>query len=355
MATLRYPSAFNGFVPSTTGQVIAFIRKPEKFKLNSYVQYIETKKLVGLYAHLGRDEMARVVTDEEFAFEDGDERPKGLYNQVPFRWVPFRVYRRDYPWTLGHQAIEQADLKLKPIHMSSALQKAMTNRTRRVINLLENPANWGSNTASANTLNGGRGPWDTASDDPTDANYLAIKRSLDASMIAIHLATNAIVTYDDERLLISPNLATAVSATPEYHNYLRESPFAREQKEGLANPNKLWNLPPSIYNFPLVVEDAVIVTERAKASGVEATAARTFIKDDCTAVILTRQGAVDGDFGPSFSTLQCYHHGPLLAVKAFDDARNERVDGHVEEQFKEVLAAPVSGFLISDVMAACST
>ena len=31
----------------------------------------------------------------------------------------------------------------------------------------------------------------------------------------------------------------------------------------------------------------------------------------------------------------------------FDDPRNERVDGHVEENIKEVIAANYSGFLVT--------
>lgn len=351
---LRFLSGSNGFLPEATGQVIAFIRKPETFRLNQYVQYVETPKVIGVYAELGRDEPVRVPTDAEFAWEDGDERPAGDYHQVPFQWTEFRTYRRDYPWRLGWQAIEQAGGGWKPkaVHAAMAASKAMTNRAIRVITLMEATANWGDNTATANTLNSGKGKWGTGSDDPNSPNYFAIGASLLEAARRIELATNGVVTIDQLKLVVSPGLAIAMSKTAEIRNYLRESPFAMAQVKGDSpNMNKTYGLPSHYQGFEVVVENTVKVTERAKASGTQATTARVFAKADTSACIVSRVGGIDGDYGaPSFSTIQCYHHGGLLKVSAFDDARNERVDGHVEENFKEVVAASPSGFLITATM-----
>jgi hypothetical protein len=116
--TLRFASASNTFVPEATGQVIAYVRDPKEFKINEYVQYVPAPKNVGLYASFGRDAFVRIVSDAEFAWQDGDERPRGLYNQVPFSWTEFRTFRRAYPWTLGDQAIEMSSRQ--PAHQASA-------------------------------------------------------------------------------------------------------------------------------------------------------------------------------------------------------------------------------------------
>jgi len=351
--TLRYASPSNTFIPEATGQVIAYVRKPEQFKLNKYVQLVPAPKTVGVFAKFGRDSFVRVNSDAEFAWQDGDERPKGHYHQVPFEWTEFRTFRRAYPWTLGDETIEGStgSLPIKQVYQAMAASIAMTNRTNRVITLLQTAGNWGSNTAAANTLNGGAGIWPTGSDDPTSPNYDAIYKSLVAAAQAIHLATNAVVQPTDLVTIISPSLAKSISSAPELQNYVRESPFAAQfVKEGFDPQYQLWGVPQTYRGFKIVVEDAPIVAERALASGVEATTNRTYIKNDTTAVMVARPGSLDGVYGaPSFSTVQIYHHGGLMEVEERNDNWNRRTEGSVSENYKEVLASNISGYLITNV------
>ena len=365
MATrFSFPSASNGFVAEPTGQVIQYIKREDTFPLNRYVKYIQSPKTVGLYTVVGRDEMVRVVADSQFAWYDGDERPKGDAHKVPFETVEFATFRRDYPWTLGYMTIEQATVwKPKLVHMGSAISKAMVNRTNRVVSLAQTAANWPtSQTASANTLNGGAGGWATASDDPSSPNYLAIYKSLMEAARRINLNTNTVVHPKDLKLVVSPGVAIKMAETSELTNYVREgSPTAMQVlKEGLdPDMNKLWGLPSTYKGFELCVEDTPIVTEFNTFTGttvasagtlVEATTNRNYIESDASAFLVARPGSIDGEYGaPSFETLQLYHYGGLLEVFLFDDARNKRVDGHVEENIKEVLAAGYSGFLITGI------
>ncbi len=354
---LRFLSATNGYIPSATGQVIAYIRKPDEFALNQYVQYIETPKSVGVYAVLGRDEMVRVTADALYAWEDGDPRPRGDANKVPFQWVEFRTYRRDYPWTLGYKAIDQSKGSWEPklVHMDSALSKAMTNRTNRVMSLVQTAGNWGSNTASANTLNGGAGPWAGASDQPDNPKYNAIFKSLVAAAQRIYLATNSKIGPDKLQVIVSPNLAIQMGTSAEMTNYCRESPYAKNVLEqGLDSQWELWTLPKRYKGFHFVVEGTTLVTEFNKIDSsdnlVEATTNRVYAKNDTTAVLLARPGSLDGEYGSqSWSTVQIYHYGGLLEVEAFDEPKDRRVDGHVTEDLTEKLASAVSGFLITGV------
>lgn len=335
--------------------MIAFIRKEEKFRLNRYVQYVPTEKSVGVYCVLGRDEMVRLVSAADYAWEDGDERPRGDYHKVPFQWVEFRTYRRDFPWNLGYKAIDQSKGSWEPklVHMNSAISKAMTTRTSDVITALETTANWGANTADANTLNLGAGKWTTASDQPLDPHYNAIFKTLTESAKRIHLATNGEVGPLDLRTIVSPDLAIAMSTTAELNNYCRESPYAREILEkGLDPQYQLWGLPQRYKGFEFVVEDSPKVAERntTDSSGnlVEATTNRIYIKSATSAIIVARPGSLDGESGPNFSTVQIYHYGGLLEVEQFDNPISRRVEGHVSEDLCVKLASSVSGFLVTN-------
>ncbi len=344
----------NGFVPAATGQAIAFVRNPKEFRVNQYVQNIQSPEPIGLYAVLDPDQPARVVTDQEFAWADGDPRPVGSNNMGNFYWAEFRCFRRDYPYQIGEQAIKAAKgWNPQAFFNGIILQQAMTNRTARVVSLLETVANWGSNTADANTLNGGAGKWDTASNDESKPGFLAIKKALLEAVRRVNLLTNSVVKPNDLVLVISPGLAIAMSETSEIHTYLEKSRFALEQVRGeKQGQNALWGLPDKLYGIELVVEDASRVLSRPNAVGTPVTIAsgnRVYCKSDTSAALISRKGGIDGMYGaPSFSTVQCYFYEYELAVEAFTDAKNKRIESHVVEQFKELLAAPAAGFLITN-------
>jgi hypothetical protein len=364
--TLRIASATNGFVPEATGEVIAYIRRPEMFPLNRYVQYVPSPQPVGLYSVLGRDEMIRITSDGEYAFEDGDEAPQGLYNQIPYFVQEFACKRRGYPWRLGHIAIETADRgklwKPKIAHMQMALSKAMTNRSNRVVSLLTTTANWGTHTGTATALNGGFGPWSTGSSDPTSANYLAIWKTLTEVARRIHLDTNGVVQPTDLRVIVGPNDAIKISQAPELVDYVKQQPSAVQLVEGGWDPQYTkWGLPRSYKGFEFVVEDSPIVdvgpSEPTLINTADplhppeaslATPGRHYMWPTGTAIFCSRVGALDGEYGaPSFSTLQLFHYGGLLEVKAFDDPQNERIKGRVQEFYIEKIVSNLSGFAVT--------
>src|SRR6185312_14573985 len=298
------------------------------------------------------------VNDAESAWEDGGERPVTNANGLVFAEANFTTLRRNYATMLGNQAIAMGSKgwKVMEHHVGSLVQQEITARTNRVCSLIDTAANWGNNTADANTLNNGAGTWDLASDDPASANYNAIKRSLMEAVRRITLATNATVGFNDLQLVISPGLAESMGNSAEIHNYLRNGPYSRprlESKEDYVNDR--WGLPATLYGLPLVVEDTVKVTDRPAAgggTGASASSNRVFAKADKTAVILSRPGSLDGEYGaPSFSTVQVYWHEYLAAVYTFQDQKNARTELHVTSQYVEILAAPESGFCITNATA----
>lgn len=360
MATPRFASGSNVFIPQATGQAIAYVRDQSMFKVNQYVQIINSPKPVGVYAFLDPDAPVRVVSDAEFDWARGQPRPKPQANLGNFKWEEFRTFRRNYGYTIDEEIVDNADgWNPKAFFNAIMISLAMTNLTQRVTTLLEATANWSGNTATASNLNSGRGKWHTASNDESSANFLAIKKSLNTAVRRILLATNGMVQRKDLKLQISPDLADAISETSEIHTYLEKSPHALAQVKGEApNVNADWSLPEKLYGLPLVIEDASKVNIRANADGTVATVEtqKVFIRDKTKAVILSRQGGLDGQYGsPSFSTVQRYFHQYEMSIEAFrgEQERKDKIyESHVVDDYKEVLAAPQAGYLITECMSA---
>lgn len=361
---LGFFGEFSGYVPAATGQLISFIRDPKNYLINDYAQLVPTKKTVGVYHRLGVDQPVRVFNDEEQIWADGKKRPAHHENQLKYDTIEFQTVRRDYGFTIGWKTIEQADVNILTSHAAMAQNQLMTARTNRAITLLETVSNWGSNTDTANNLNGGAGTWDQASADPSHPNWLAIKKTLDAVAKNVKLLTNGMVDANGKKgllkLLISPGLAQKMSQSGEIHAYLKESPYALDQIRGRKeSQNAIWGLPDQLYGWDILIEDAPIVKQRQNSSeaiGSEAgitggNPKRVFVKSDSNAVVLTRVGGLDGQYGaPSYSTLQLYYFGKELDIETFDEPKHRLTEGHCSEDVKEVLAAPASGYLIQNCL-----
>lgn len=359
--TLSYASPFDVFVPEVTGEVVAYLRRQDDFPLNKYVQYKPTKAIVGLYVQMGRDQGVRVVTTEEFAWEDGDPAPHGESNKTPFQVQDFRCFRKAYPWIVGYMTIDQATLwKPKLVYMQSALTQCLTDRTNRTAKILQTAANWGSHSASVATLTGQSFTWQQASDDPNNGAYNLILKSLQTAARNVHLDTNGAVKFKDLRVVVGPDLALAAAQSAEMVNYCRESKDALMLvKEGFDPQYNLWGLPQQFKGFNFVVEDTMFVPDRVQVSTLTTTAPlqppespnRQYCFLPTSAVMMARPGGIDGDIGaPSFSTIQIYHYKGLAEVQVFDEPKNERIFGRVKETIAIVLAANMSGFQITQTL-----
>lgn len=351
---LRYLGSHQGFIPKATGQIISYVRDKGEFALNRYCQYLQSPEPVGVYARIDRDASPRVVSDADFVWADNADRPVQDWNQLRFEWKEFSVKRRNYSARLGSIALAHNDWKAKEQHLGMVASQAMTNRTNRVIDLLETAGNWEGHADAAGNLNGGAGTWDQASDQPGSPQYNAIRKTLMAAARRINLDTNGVVKPRDLVLLISPECAQAITNSAEIHNYVKFGPFSKAMIEGKENLNAEWGLPPSLYGFELIVEDAPRVTSRPQASETAAaqTGSRVYAKDSDSAILLSRKGGIDGSYGaPSFSTVQLYFLAPYeMAVYNFSDPKNDREEMHVTDMFAEVLAAPQSGYFIQNVL-----
>ena len=366
MATpnFNFLNAYNGYLPRLTGQVIAFAQTPEAFSLNQYVQFVQTNFTNGAYQELGRDEYVRVVNVTNDLWEDGSPSDKNDPLKITQRMIPFTTQRRQRSAYIGYKAIEQCEgWKPKVAHTAAATMQTMTAMTQRVATLLTSSANWNGQSADANVLNNGAGNWANASADPASPNYNAIWKTITGVLQRINLLTNNQVKLGDLRFIVNPNLATIMSQTPELVEYCRSSPDAKKILEsGLDSQFNNWGLPMSYKGAKFVVEEAGIVTsnQAVDASGdvleqgvnnpASNTAARRFIFPNNQCTVVSRVGALEGEAsgGPNFSTVQIYYYKKRLEVEGFNNAEERFFRTRVTVDQIETLAAPVSGYQITN-------
>lgn len=365
-----FPSGTNTWVPSyeATGQTIALIRDPKRFKINEYIKFRPATKTVGLYLEFDLDHPGRSLSLAEMGWADGSERPSVEGNAAGFEFKEYRAIRRDLGFALGDQSVKQAQWPILAFHSATVMQQAMTALTRQILAVLDTSGNWGTNTASVESLIGGAAGtqyWDNASADPTSANYMNIKKTFNEVAIRIQKNTFALVQAKDLYCVISPGLARQMAESAEIVDFVKQSPFAMAQIRGeISNRNVLYGLPEVLYGVNIVVEDCAYVSSPKGA----ASTTRAWAKNDDTAIFLTKQDALPGDqVGdapvPDFSTFQVFYYSDrnekdvaegntgaagLLTVETLPDVRNKRTEGHVTWQTSEKLVAPSTGFLVTD-------
>lgn len=340
-----------------TGQIIAFLRNPAKFPINRYVQWRPTDTMIGLYKVLDSAQAYRIATDAEFDFPDGSERPQQQDNLIQSYDVPFTTNRKWYGCTIGNLTAKNQPWPVTAAMNQVNMQQAMTNRANRFVGMMETTANWGANTADANTLNGGAGFWDQAD----TVNY-AIRKTVNAALLAIKRATGGMVSASELRMVIGETAAPAIGQSKELADYVKNSYWSKfgiqgdifggdASRRGLAQ----YNIPPELYGVETVLEDTTIVTT---PKGVTSTP--SFIKDGNSVVICAKIQGLPGDqvgtFAvDNFSTFQWFGFGGPMQVKTFQEPINERTLSGCEENFCEAMPAPVSGFLITNILSTGSS
>ena len=341
-------SSTNGYLPGASQYLVEFVRDPKRFPVDKYTQIVEAPDPTFYYWEIERDQMIRQHALNLSLFADGAERPIGTDNQLKSRMVQATCLRYDFNVRLGDIFLKTNQWKAKELHLKMLASQAMLGRAYNAVNLLETVANWGANTSDANTLNGGHGNWITASDDPSDSNYNAIRLSLMQAYNNIFLATNGQVSWRDLRLVVSPNLALGMSNSPELHNYIRQTERANDKIEGDEDDYAdRFGLPRRLYGLEVVIENTPYLTDLSTAGLTTGSTNRQFLKKDTTAFIVSRPGGLDGTIGASFSTVQTYYYGSQLKALQWHDEKSLFVDCHVEDYYTTIMPAPYSGWLVT--------
>jgi len=350
----NYPSSTN-YHPLATQYVISYTREVADFPVNRYVQIVPAPGPVFYYHELDRDQAVRLRNINDHVWADGADRPKGGDNQFAFREQSATTVRYDWYAEMGNQALaqHQKQWQAKTVYLKGLASQAMTGRTYNVVTLLDTVGNWPTtNISDVNTLNGGAGQWHTASDDPTDANYNAIKKALMAAVSKVFLQTNSRVKFRDLRLLLHPDTATAMANTAEIHNYLKYANARKEIEGDEENYNERWGLPKRLYGIEIVVEDTMYISTPPSAAATSASTDRAFLKDKTKAQLISRPGGIDAEVGPSFSTVQLWWFQNNMTTFEYADPINEKTRWDITDQHVAVASAFASGYCISGVVPA---
>lgn len=353
-------SATNGYHPVATDYVISFARRKEEFPLNRYAQLVEAPAPAFFYYELDRDQAVRVPSLAGQVWSDGAKRPFRNDNHPGFREKQEFCIRYDWSTSIGNVALEMAQKQwqAKAVYLAMLASQAMTGRTKNVWRGLgtggwrglDNVNTWNSSTsADVNTTNQGAGTWDGASADPADSSYMAIRKSLLYCANKIFLNTNGRVKWNDLRLVLHPDTAKAMSNTSEIRDFYKYAGPAKEATEGPSNYNEQYGLPAKLYGIEVVVEDSMFLEDLGTAAPTSMSTERQFVKGKTNAVILSRQGAIDAQAGPSFSTFQLWWYKEQMSVEQFVEPIDRLTRFHITDYYTPVAPAIASGFNILNV------
>lgn len=343
-----YPGGSNTFIPSweATGLIVKFTREPSRFRINWYVKDIKVPKDQGYYLTLNGDDPYRVVSVNDYLWEDSADAPGGRQERQAFGFMPYRTARYCFPFSLGQRSVEQAEWPILAEHAAMQAAKAMTVRTILNTALATTSANWTGQwgTNFGNSL----GAWTTSSE--TD---LFIQRTLNAALIAVEQASGGIVTDEDAlQLTINPTLARGISVSPEYRNYIKGSPDALSALTDQRNPNRKYGLAPYLYGLRLVVENAIQVTTPKPGNvPTQPSTSRSYIWPTAQAVISSKPegiSGVEGEQSLDFSTF-AFRFSEQMTTEQKSDSDNRRNIGRVVENYTVTLQAPQCGYLINSI------
>lgn len=355
----KYTGQFNSYVAKATEQIIANARDPKKYRINKYSRLVKTDDELFLYYYIHPDDFVRSVATKASVWGDGAKRPEISGQRVRHKTREGQCIRYDEDFQIGWRTLKKADYNVLLANTRAVENKVMIDWTRESIDLVEDPANWSGNFAAATDL-AGAAQWDQGTaEDPV------IKKTLLEIGERITLNTNGMAgdfeNEDDNKLilLLSPQAARRMATTPEIHAIYKESTYTERLVGKMAvNPNAVFGLPQMLYGYTVVVETAVVVTENPQDDGDLAAvtgtpAPRRFCKDFSSAVILSKQGSVDGEIGaPNYETLQRFYVDSEMKLQIFDEAKHEYTDGHCVRFGTTHIAAPATGFLITNILSA---
>ena len=342
-----YPGGSNTYIPSweATGLIIKYTREPSYFRINKYVKDLKVPKDQGYYLTLSGDDPYRVVSVNDYLWEDSVDAPGGRQERQGFGFAPYRTTRYCLPFSLGRKSVNQAEWPILAEHAAMMAAKSMTIRTIINTQLAVTSANW---TGSWGTNYGNTsGAWSTSS---TTNNY--IQKDINTACIAIEQASGGIVTDEDAlQFTINPVTARNISVAPEYKTYIQGSPDALAAITDQRNPNRKYGLAPYLYGLGLVVENAVVVTTPKSANSASPAAqARSYVWGNSYGVISSKPRGIvaEGEQTLDFSTF-CFRFYEMMTIESKSDPDNRREVGRVVEDYCAVLQSPQTGYLFPNI------
>lgn len=360
-AVLNFIGSNNGYLPISTKQVIAYVRDPNNFPINNYVQYYPVDKPTFTYPILGKNEFVRLRPAGLNIWADGDDRPVDHENRLRFRMLEHTTVRYNHSARLGYQTIRNNNLmEVQPLHMIMALNNAMMQRYSDTYSVLESSGNY-TTTGPAATYGGGK--WDAGT---STSPYFA--KGIKAVANAIRKATNGQVQLKDLICLLSVPAATAIGDSAEMRDFYKGSVWTKEMlMDQYDATNESWGLPPKYAGVKLAIDGTLYVTGDPTSAGVDNLTPVDFKTSD-TAIFLARIGGIDGVPGSTpFTSIETFFFGEgsqktaqgqvsvsgvdtFLSVRVDDNSYQERVDLNVTQQYVVKMVAPDSAAYVTGIL-----
>src|SRR5215468_5751852 len=361
--TFRAIGPQDGILPEPTGMVLGYFRDPNKSPYLRYCQMVPAPEIQFRYAELDPDEPVRLVELNSYAWGYDDYRPSGRGFTFKARWIDDSVQRWDFPYQVGEHTVrvwQKSGINTRMLFDQVRSNHARLHRSVRIVNALT-AANWGSNTgtlASLGIIPAG-GFWDLSSgtqylaDGTPNPQFQIIKKTFQKIHRRVNLATNSAVTGEELICVMPPTVAEAVATSGEMVEFLKQSQYA---KPDLTQLNwATWGLPDMYGGIGLVVEDTprcfINQHDDGTVANVLVPAQKDYIMTGDTVYFVSRVGGLTGTYGTrNWSTVQLYHFGGEVRVRAFSEPKHELVEGHVEMEDKALVPSTISGFKLTDVL-----
>jgi hypothetical protein len=332
----------SAYIPSTndlaTGALqVEFTRSVNSFPLTRYAQLVPVTKMNGYYLRQDVLDNNRVTDQNEFAWPLGNDRPAGKQNA--FEFLEYACRRFAFPFYIPQETANQAAWDVVAQHARSKAQLAMTRRTIEAATALSTSGNWGGNYA-ATAAAFGTGAWTNS----TVADGF-IQKTIQNVLQAIAYSSGGAVTARDVIMVISPEVAKAVSQSPEVKEYVK---FAAQGVPFLQGSDTFarWGIPQTLFGLgDVVIDDSVKTTSKKGA----ASAASSWILGSGAYFVSRPNGLVGVEGGSSFATLQIFAYEDMT-VEQFNDPQNRRLEGRVTDNSVSKIVAPVAGYCIASVL-----
>lgn len=347
-----HPGPTSVYIPSLGDQQAAsevllneFSRNPSSFSINQYVQIRPVQAVSGFFARINTEDAVRVPQIQEFVWPENSDRPSGTSRRHEF--VPYECERFAHNFTVGSLTASQAPWDIIASHARGDATQFMTRRTMQVYDLLGTAGNWDGNTGTTATLDTGDWTGSSASDGFIQKTVQSVTRS-------IHQQTGGVIKPRNVTMILSPELANAISETPEVLSYIKNYDAALRLLTGAgAEFFEQWSLPPRLFGVNVLVEDAVV--ERAREGE---TSNLGYVMGDEEVFFVSREGDLEGTENapqaPTYSTVSMFAQEDMTVEMntSLEEAQwNRRLRGSIVDNIDFKLTSPASGFYISDVTA----
>jgi len=339
----------NSYLPALADNLFtSFSRNAKEFAVNMLVKTRTVKKPQGQYLYFNPLDYQRFqggssAPGDQFKWGDNTLRPIQGGPQLGYVFNPYNCIRRSYARSLSLLTDQVADFAYLKNETEDLAAQAMAERSIEVVTAITTSGNYpASHVATATALSGG---FLTAG---TETNP-AIKNALSQVHRTINLDSNGAAKRKDLVVVMNPNTAYRLSITQEVHTL-----FVRSQTNvnlltkanGVASNAEDFGLPPTLYDFRVVVMDTTDNTNPRATSG----EARTYIfPDNQIAVVCVRGGPGDAaENGTAIDTCHLFLYEDM-SVESETVQWDRIIKIAVTDHRQAVMVAPVTGFLITNV------